>query len=102
MSNPKISTKKRNELTIPKGDTLNKVSLFSFSKGESMSEELHKYIYDGPVYRFKTLVAEHWKGETMAPSESKARNNLIYQYKSKHHRRTWTHFTLTGEIKKVY
>ena len=67
-----------------------------------MSEELHKYVYDGPVYRFKTLVAEHWKGETMAPSESKARNNLIYQYKSKHHRRTWTHFTLTGEIKKIY
>ena len=40
-----------------------------------------KYFYEGPVLLFDKLVAEHWKGETIAPSESKARTNLAYQYK---------------------
>ena len=40
-----------------------------------------KYIYDGPVKEFDKLISEHWKGETIAPSEAKARSNLAYQYK---------------------
>ena len=43
--------------------------------------EFYKYIYDGPVLEFGTCVADHWRGETMAPSENKARSNLKYQYK---------------------
>ena len=66
-----------------------------------MSEELHKYIYDGPVYRFKTLVAEHWKGETMAPSESKARSNLSYQAKKQLNLIAGTDVKLPGKIKMV-
>ena len=30
-----------------------------------------KYFYDGPVMEFNTCIANHWKGETFAPSESK-------------------------------
>ena len=48
-----------------------------------MYEEYHKYSYDGPVMFFDKLVADHWKGETIAPSESKARSNLVYQAKTK-------------------
>lgn len=46
-----------------------------------MYEPYNKYIYDGPVLLFDTLVADHWKGETMAPTEKKARSNLEYQVK---------------------
>ena len=46
-----------------------------------MYEPYHKYTYDGPVLEFDTLVASHWKGETMAPSKQKARSNLAYQFK---------------------
>lgn len=41
-----------------------------------------RYYYDGPVFSFNTCVTEHWQGETMAPSENKARSNLIYQFKT--------------------
>ena len=44
-------------------------------------QDYHKYTYDGPVMEFDRLLADHWKGETMAPSEKKARSNLIYQFK---------------------
>ena len=47
-----------------------------------------KYIYDGPVKEFDKLIAEHWKGETIAPSEARARNNLAYQFKKEKHRTT--------------
>ena len=44
--------------------------------------EYHRYYYDGPVFLFNTCVTAHWQGETVAPSESKARSNLIYQFKT--------------------
>lgn len=44
-------------------------------------KEYHKYSYDGPVFVFDICVTEHWQGETVAPSEGKARSNLVYQYK---------------------
>ena len=46
-----------------------------------MAEERHTYVYEGPVLLFNKLIAEHWKGETVAPSESKAKSNLAYQFK---------------------
>lgn len=64
-------------------------------------QEYHKYIYDGPVMEFNNLIAEHWKGETMAPSEKKARSNLIYKFKINHNRVASSKITLPGKIKLV-
>lgn len=64
-------------------------------------QEYHKYIYDGPVMEFDKCVADHWKGETMAPTENKARNNLAYQYKQKHNKIPATKIKLTGKIEMV-
>lgn len=63
-----------------------------------MEKELHKYIYDGPVMEFDRLVAEHWKGETTATSERKAKNNLAYQYKKKNNKIASVKVTLPGKI----
>ena len=57
-----------------------------------------KYIYDGPVKEFDKLIAEHWKGETIAPSESKARSNLAYQFKKKNNKNPGTKIYLPGKI----
>lgn len=61
--------------------------------------DYHKYTYDGPVMEFDRLLADHWKGETMAPSEKKARSNLIYQFKKQNSRIVGTKITLSGKIK---
>ena len=66
-----------------------------------MYEEFRKYQYDGPVLEFDRLVADHWKGETMASSEKKARSNLTYQYKKKNNRIASVKVKLPGEIKMV-
>lgn len=61
-------------------------------------QEYHKYIYNGPVMEFDRLVAERWKGETMAISEKKARSNLIYQYKKSTSRIAGVKISLPGKI----
>ena len=66
-----------------------------------MYEEYRKYVYDGPVMEFDRLVADHWRGETVAPSEKKARSNLTYQYKTKNNRIVGTKISLPGKIKMV-
>ena len=66
-----------------------------------MQETNHKYSYDGPVMFFDKLVADHWKGETIAPSEKKARCNLSYQAKKQMQLIAGTKVTLPGEIKMV-
>lgn len=66
-----------------------------------MREEYHKYVYEGPVMMFDSLIADHWKGETMAPSESKARSNLTYQFKIQHNRIPGSRYSLPGKIKMV-
>lgn len=60
-----------------------------------------KYIYDGPVMEFNTLLANNWKGETIAESESKARNNLAYQFKKRTNRISGTKITLPGKLTAV-
>ena len=60
--------------------------------------EYHKYVYDGPVMEFNTCVADHWRGETVATSESKAKSNLAYQYKKQNNRIAGTRVTLPGKI----
>lgn len=66
-----------------------------------MYESYDKYTYDGPVMAFDKCVADHWKGETMAPSVKKARSNLTYQVKKQMKLVAGTKITLPGEIKMV-
>ena len=66
-----------------------------------MNEGFHKYIYDGPVLEFERCLTDHWKGETFAPSEGKARSSLTYQFKKQNNRIVGTRITLPGKIKMV-
>lgn len=66
-----------------------------------MYEQYHKYIYEGPVMAFNACVDNRWRGETMAPTESKARSNLAYQYKKQNNKVAGTRITLPGKIKMV-
>lgn len=63
--------------------------------------EYHRYIYDGPVMEFDHLVADHWKGETIAPTENKARSNLSYQFKKAHNKIAASKISLPGKILEV-
>lgn len=58
-----------------------------------------RYVYDGPVYVFQTLVSSSWHGETMADTEKKARSNLTYQYKQQTGRARTAKVRLTGDVK---
>lgn len=66
-----------------------------------MYEEYHKYQYEGPVIFFDKCVADRWKGETMAPSEKKARSNLSYQAKQQLRLIAGRRVSLPGKIKMV-
>lgn len=66
-----------------------------------MYEQYHKYIYDGPVMFFDKCVADHWKGETCAPSEKKAKSNLTYQAKKQLNLISGTRVTLPGKVKEL-
>lgn len=62
---------------------------------------MRKYFYDGPVMEFDKCIAEHWSGETIAVSETKARTNLAYQFKKQHGKTARTRITLPGKIEIV-
>ena len=62
---------------------------------------MYKYVYEGPVMEFGTCVTDRWRGETMAASESKARNNLAYQFKIQNNRIAGSKITLPGKIRLV-
>ena len=57
-----------------------------------------KYIYDYTVKEFDKLIYEHWKGETIAPSEAKARSNLAYQYKREMCKTPNSQINITGKL----
>lgn len=59
------------------------------------------YHYSGPVLEFDRCIANVWTSSTQASSESKARNNLIYQFKKYHNRLPNTKISLPGKIVKV-
>lgn len=61
----------------------------------------NKYLYDGPVMEFDRCIDDHWKGETMAPTEAKARTNLIYQFKKSQGKVPATKISLPGKITMV-
>ena len=60
-----------------------------------------KYVYEGPVTQFGFLLTDCWKGETYAPSESKARSNLIYQFKKNNNKTVGSKIILPGKIKNI-
>lgn len=57
-----------------------------------------KWLYDGPVLEFNTCIANHWRGETFAPTEAKAKNNLAYQFKKNNRRVPSSKITLPGNL----
>ena len=57
-----------------------------------------RYLYKGPVMEFDTLLTDKWEGETVAPSEKKARSNLAYQFKIRNNCIAGTRITLPGKI----
>lgn len=56
------------------------------------------YSYDGPVLEFDRIVANHWRGQTYAVSEAKARTNLVYQFKKETGRVPRSKITLPGKV----
>lgn len=56
------------------------------------------YSYEGPVLEFDKIVANRWKAQTYAVSESKARTNMAYQFKRETGRVPRTKITLPGKI----
>lgn len=58
----------------------------------------NKYIYDGLVTEFGKCITRRWKGETMAASIIKAKNNLKYQYKKEHKKLPSSKIDLPGKI----
>jgi hypothetical protein len=64
-------------------------------------QEYHEYVYEGPVLLFNNRLTDKWKSETTAPSESKARNNLAYQYKKNHNMPANSKISLPGKLKMV-
>lgn len=63
---------------------------------------MDRYRYEGPVMEFGRCIADRWTAETLAVSESKARSNLIYQFKSKFNRAANSRITLPGKIVLVH
>lgn len=57
-----------------------------------------RYLYKGPVMNFDTLLTDRWEGETVAPSEKKARSNLAYQFKIRNNCVVGTKIALPGKI----
>lgn len=62
---------------------------------------MNRYIYDGPVMVFDQCVENKWHGETIAPSEKKARSNLVYQWKKRNNKVASTKVTLPGKVQIV-
>lgn len=56
------------------------------------------YSYDGPVLEFDKIIANHWTGQTYAPTEARARTNLAYQFKRETGRVPRSKITLPGKI----
>ena len=66
-----------------------------------MHSEYYKYIYEGPVMSFDKCMIDCWKGETIAPTLSKARSNFSYQAKKLLNITAGGQIKLPGKIKMV-
>ena len=56
------------------------------------------YSYDGPVFEFERIIANHWKASTYAETEAKARTNLAYQYKKQHGKVPRSKISVPGKL----
>ncbi len=56
------------------------------------------YSYGGAVLEFGKIVANHWRGQTYAVSEARARSNLAFQFKKETGRVPRSKITLPGKI----
>ena len=56
------------------------------------------YFYDGPVLEFDRIIANHWRGSTIAVSEKKARCNLAYQFKMEYGRVPRSKISIPGKL----
>lgn len=56
------------------------------------------YYYNGPVTEFGKCIEHRWTGETYAPSEKKAKSNLIFQFKKQTNRAASTKIDLPGKV----
>lgn len=57
-----------------------------------------EYEYDGPVLLYEKVITSRWQAITAAPSEKKARSNLIFRFKKEHGYAPNTKITLPGVI----
>jgi hypothetical protein len=62
---------------------------------------MKKYVYDGPIMEFGRCVQSNWHGETMANSDKKAKNNLIYRWKKENNRESYTKIILPNEVRAI-
>ena len=65
------------------------------------SQANHKYVYNGPVMLFDTVLVRDWSATTFAPSEDKARSNLAYQYKKQSNRTASSKIRLPGKLERA-
>lgn len=59
---------------------------------------MKRYSYCGPVFSFERCVQRTFRGETMAVSPEKARNNLTYRWKKENGYPPGAKIELTGKI----
>ena len=59
------------------------------------------YSYDGPVMEFERVISNRWVGTTYAVSPSKARSNLIFQFKKQYNKVPSAKITLPGKVELV-
>lgn len=61
---------------------------------------INLYSYTGPVTEFNQVIHSNWHGETLAVSEQKAKNNLIFQFKKQYGKLPATKIKLAGPLVK--
>lgn len=62
---------------------------------------MNRYLYEGPVMCFKTVVQKHWVAETDAVSKARARANLLFRYKKYTGRSLNSKLSLPGKIQTI-
>jgi len=61
---------------------------------------MDKYKYQGPVMAYGRCISPIWRGETMASSPEKARNNLVFRAKKHFGYENDSNLELPAEMKK--
>lgn len=59
---------------------------------------MKKYRYSGPVVQFGKCICNRWTGETIAPTERKAKSNLSFQFKMQNRNAAGAKISLPGKL----